>query len=133
MIVTIIISFLILLVKLFYDYRQWVNFKRINHRKEFLFLLAAYIVPGVMFTQQTNASNFMSALVIFPMIGFWFWFLFDAAFNLIRGKNIWFTGSNDEDDAFTDDLIQGVPLWQHITIKLSGIVLFTYFYIVLIN
>jgi len=55
----------------------------------------------------------------------------EALFNLMRGYNIWFTGSNDEDDAFTDNIIQGIPLWQHIAIKLGGVILFTYFYILI--
>jgi len=131
MILTIFISVLPLVAKLFYDYHQWVDGVSINHKKEIRIVIAAYIIPGLMFLQHTNASNFVSALVITPMIGFWGWFLFDAGFNLMRGKNIWYTGSDDKEDALTDDFLQQIPLWQHIFIKLSGVILFTYFYILL--
>ena len=58
--------------------------------------------------------------VTVTMTGTWYWLLFDGIYNRIRGFNWWFTGSNDRDDAGTDNFLQSIPLWLHVTIKVAG-------------
>jgi hypothetical protein len=64
------------------------------------------------------------------MMAFFIWLFFDGLYNKIRGFNWWFTGSNDADDAKTDNFLQGLKLWQHVAIKVGGVVVTVTLYII---
>jgi len=132
MILVVIISLLPITFKLINNYQKWIDREKVNHRKEFWLMVAAYIVPGIMFYQYTTINYILSALIIIGMIGFWFWFLFDSIYNVIRGFKMWFTGSDDKDDAYLDNFLQSLKLWQHVAIKTGGILIFTTLYYLIV-
>jgi len=63
------------------------------------------------------------------LVAFFIWLMFYGFYTLVRGFNWWFTGSNDPDDAKTDNFLQGLKLWQHVVIKIGGLALFVTLYI----
>lgn len=66
-----------------------------------------------------------------PAVGFLYWFLFDGLFNHIRGFNWWFTGSDDKNDAKTDDFLQSISLTKQKWIKIGGTIISVILYIIL--
>lgn len=139
-----IILFLIpLVVKLVIDFKKWKAIEPVNHNKEWrLVALSELTTSGVFFFVLCPQNVFISIIATVGMIASWYWFIFDFSFNLIRlywakkcswhlekGQySFWYTGSDDDDDAKTDDFLQRLPLWAHITLKLGLIILFTYLY-----
>lgn len=139
----IILFLAILLIKLRMDFAKWVNNKPVNHRAEFvLFGLAWALIPGSLFVWLSDFSLWFSIPVTLSMMIFWVWLVFDGLYNVMRKNyaieqgwklpngmySFFYTGSNDKDDSVSDNLLQGLKQWQHITIKISGVILFSSIY-----
>ena len=81
-----------------------------------------YLILEVLYTAAAFA-------IPAAMIALFIWLFFDGLYNKVRGFNWWFTGSNDPDDAKTDNFLQRLKLWQHVVIKIGGLALFVTLYI----
>lgn len=143
-IVPIILFLLPLAYKVKNNFEKWKIDKPVNHSKEWKWVaLAETTTSGLFFIFLSDQPLWYSIPVSLFMIAFWFWFLFDGWYNLIRKKyaersgwklingqyDFWYTGSNDKDDAVSDNFLQRLKPWQHKALKISLIILFTYLYI----
>lgn len=126
--IAILITVITLIVKLVHDYKKWLNSKPVNHKKEWLMMVAANIPSIIIFTLQSSLAWYYAAIVSGLMIAFFIWLFFDGIYNLLRGYGIFFTGSDDPDDADADNFLQSVPLWLHVVIKVGGLALFVILY-----
>ncbi len=125
--IAIAIPILCLVAKLVYDYRLWLRHKNVNHKKEWLIVALACVPSILIFTMESTLTWYFAAPVAGIMDAFFIWLFFDGIYNKLRGYGWWFTGSDDQDDATTDNILQRLKLWQHILIKtlpLAGSILF---------
>ena len=129
-----------LIIKLFIDFNKWNKNQPVNHKKEWIIIAICEIPSGLLFLYpmlpifegdyfKTAFEYFYKILLIGLMVGFWFWFLFDGLYNIKRNFNWWFTGSEDADDATSDNFLQSLKKWQQIVFKIGTIILFTFLYI----
>lgn len=143
MLIPIAITLLIITVKLAYDYNEWKHGRAVNHPEEWWLMVVAALPAVYFFTMESRLhwiefdSIFLSILVLIAciflsaaMMAFFIWLFFDGLYNKVRGYNWWFTGSEDADDAKTDNFLQGLKLWQHVLIKVGGLALFVTLYII---
>jgi len=127
--IAIIIVLFITFVKLIYDYYLWLDNKPVNHRKEWL-IVAISSTPSIfVFAKESDLIWCYSIPLSAVMIALFIWLFFDGLYNVLRGYNYWFTGSNDPDDAKMDNLLQGLKLWQHITVKTVPLILLIFIYV----
>lgn len=106
MIYAIILSILVLVVKLIYDYRLWLKKKPVNHTKEWLIMAIGSIPAIVIFTLESKLPTFFSAPLSAIMLMGFIWFFFDGLYNILRGQNWFYTGTDDKDDAASDNFLQ---------------------------
>jgi len=126
----IILPVFVVVLKLVLNYRLWLQHKPVNHTKEWLLMAACCIPSIIIFTMQSKLVWLAAAPVAALMIAFFIWLFFDGFYNVLRGFNWWFTGSNDADDAKTDNFLQQLKLWQHVLIKIGGLIIFITLYII---
>lgn len=100
------------LVNLLANFKIIQSGKAINHRK-WAIIRAVGLIPAMIILKWYSV----------PLVCFGYWFAFDSGLNLLRGYGIWFTGSEDEDDAETDNFLQRVGLMWHIIIKTGGVLI----------
>lgn len=128
----IIFVLIILVVKLVSNYNLWLKHKQVNHSKEWVFMAVASIPSIIIFKNYCTLPILFSVSISGAMIAGFLWMCFDGLYNLLRGYGWWFTGSEDgKDDAKTDNFLQGLRLWEHITIKC--VFLFIPLFIYLVN
>ncbi len=111
------------------DYRKWLRQKSVAHAKE-AWLRCLLLIPSiVIFTIAHPGNSWWHLVYTLLMCFFVYWLIFDGIYNKLRGYDWWFTGSNDPDDAATDNFLQSIPKWLHILIKLGGVAggVFLYF------
>lgn len=145
-VIPIILFYAILGYKVRDNFEKWKIDTPVNHSKEWKwYAIILSLTSGAFLIWLSDAPLVVSIPVSLLMIAFWFWFLFDGAYNLLRkgyaedegwklakGQyDFWYTGSNDKDDAVTDNFLQRLPLWAHILIKIGGIIILTASYIIL--
>lgn len=109
------------------DYRKWLRGKPVRHAWEG-FVRVLLLTPAIILLCQPNPWLF--AVVPFLFL-FWYWLLFDGLYNVLRGFNWWFTGSDDPDDAESDNCLQRLTLSQHIALKVGGCVVTLIIYLYL--
>ena len=129
MLAAIILFFAVLAWDVISDYQKWLKGRGVIHGKE-AWIRCVMLIPAiVLFTVAHPGNSWWHLAYTLVMCFFVFWTIFDGAYNVLRGFNWWFTGSNDPDDADTDNFLQSIPLWLHILIKLGGCAggLFLYF------
>lgn len=131
--IAILIPIVTLIVKLVTNYKKWLHSPiiKVKHSKEWLIMAACNIPAIIIFTINSSLIWYWAALLSGLMIAFFIWLFFDGIYNLLRGYGIFFTGSDDKDDATTDNFLQAIPLWLHVFIKVGGLALFTLLYLFL--
>jgi hypothetical protein len=132
MILVLAISLVVLIitVKLLYDYGQWKKENyNINHTKEWWIVAACSLPSVIMFTYKSALVWWLALPLSAAMVAFFIWLVFDGIYNLIRLKNWWYTGTNDADDAATDNFLQRISLWQHKLLKIGGVIILETIYI----
>jgi len=127
----IILPIIIVAVKLLLNYQLWEKGKPVKHTKEWWIMAVGCVPSIVLFTKLSPVIWYIVAPVSAAMIAFFIWLFFDGLYNVIRKFNWWFPGSNDADDAKTDNFLQRLKLWQHVAIKVGGLILFITLYIFL--
>lgn len=118
------IFFLTLAIHLAYDLKKRVN---INHKIESRFRLIGLIPATILISIPISWSAVAVPLIVMSV----YWFLFDGLFNIFRKYNWWFTGTNDPDDAATDNFLQKLTLTQHCLVKIGAIILSLLAYLLL--
>lgn len=125
----ILLFFAILIWDLITDYKKWLKQRTINHDKEG-WIRGALLVPSIFCFAYAAYSEWWSLIAPALMVMFWYWLLFDGIYGLSRRESFWFTGTEDGPfDARSDNFLQHLKLWQHICIKIGGILLSTSAYI----
>ena len=125
--IAIILFLLTLTIDMVIDIRKWKreNYK-VNHNKKWI--RGVGLVPAVVLLSWHNWWLLIPAI---PMVLFLYWLLFDGLYNTLRRFPWFYTGTDDPDDAKTDNFLQRLKLWQHIAVKVGGVVLFTIIYILI--
>lgn len=122
----ITLGFLIFIGVLVYDLKTdltlWREEKPIDHKRGVILRLLG-LIPAIILIGWPSCV----------FVGFLYWFLFDGYFNTERGFDWWFTGSDDKDDARSDDFLQRISLTQHKLVKIGGIILGLIVYIGYLN
>lgn len=114
-----------LTIDLVIDIRKWKREDyKVNHRKKWI--RGFGLVPAAILLSW---QNWWLLLLSPGLILFLYWLIFDGLYNILRRFGWWYLGSDDPDDAETDNFLQRLPLWAHVTIKLGGLALFTTLYI----
>jgi hypothetical protein len=127
--IAIILPVIIVILKAFLNYHNWLHNKPVKHTKEWV-IMALCSVPSVYgFTQASALPWYFAAPISALMVAWFIWLMFDGLYNILREYNWWFTGSDDADDAATDNFIQQLDLWQHVVVKIGGNAIFITTYI----
>lgn len=114
-----ILLFIVTLVyDLYTDLKLWKEDKPIDHIRGSI-LRAIGLIPAILLI---GWPSFLFVLALY-------WLLFDGLFNLKRNFGWWFTGSDDEDDAKTDDLLQKLKVNQQKALKFGLILIGLLLYI----
>ena len=126
-VVAVILFLITLAIDLKIDIAKWKIGKTVNHYKKWIRgfgLIPVWILASL--------SNLWLLLPILFLILFLYWFLFDGLYNKFRKFGWWFTGTDDPEDSKTDNFLQKLKLWQHIAIKIGGILIsgICYYYMV---
>jgi len=122
LIIAIILPIIVLALKLVLNYRLWLKHKPVKHSKEWV-IMATGCCPAIVILAM-QGTWYLTGPMAAAAIAFFIWLFFDGIYNKLRGFNWWFTGSDDADDAKTDNFLQRLSLWQHILIKVVGLALF---------
>ena len=134
----IILAILTFVVIMHFDVQS--DFKRlesntINHKRgAWLRTLALIPTFGCLYFPLDSLTFGHIALKVFIVSGLlfsWWWEFFDGWLNTKRGKSWRYNGSDDTDDAGTDNFLQKYTPKQQAIIKWSLIVLFTTLYILI--
>lgn len=120
-ILSLICPFIVLAAKLYFNYRLWHNkeikgtsIKTVNHPKEWV-IMALCCSPSIyQMSTQLSLPWYFSIPLTGAMWLFILWVLFDGIYNIIR-KQPWFsTGSDDKDDAATDNFLRKYGTAAHV-------------------
>lgn len=79
------------------------------------------------------AHIFLKFITVSFMLAFWWWEFFDGLLNYARNKPWRFNGSDDPDDAKTDDILQGMTPGEQGMLKWGLIIFSTLVYICFFN
>lgn len=125
-----ILLFLVVLgLDLYSDYKKWITNRSVDHTFE-AWQRAVFLIPSaIAFHMGIVNSSIWDMGVVLMLMFFCYWFLFDGFYNVLRGYNWWFTGSDDKDDAKLDDLQQFLGIKLTKIIKISGLVISAILYI----
>lgn len=113
-----------------YDLRLWFKEKRRPHKKGWR-LKASTSIPALcmLFWVSEYKWYYAAGFSVFMSMS-WFLVLFSGFYNVLRGYNFFFNGSEDgKDDAVTDNFFQSIPFWLGNLIKLVLLAGSTYLYI----
>jgi len=111
------------------DYNKWLKGGGVSHTKE-AWVRCLVLLPAIIgFVVLHHSNNWQSIVYTLIMEFFLFWTLFDGFYNVIRGYDWWFTGSNESYDAKLDNLLQSIPLWLHKAIKIGGCIAGVWLYV----
>ncbi len=130
--IAIVLLLIVLGAKVYGDVRLWMNERHIDHKKEKWrwWVLALSCSPSiVLFTLASDFFWYIAAPVSAAMCALFIWLMFDGLYNIARRENWWYTGTDDKEDAITDNFLQAMPLVIHILIKTVPLGLLIYFYI----
>lgn len=131
-IIAIILLIIVLVAKVIGDVRLWMNERKIDHRKEKWrwWVLALCCSPSiVLFTLASDFFWYVAAPLSAVMCALFVWLMFDGCYNIARRENWWYTGTDDKEDAVTDNFLQAIPKWTHILIKTVPLGILIYIYI----
>lgn len=120
LLIAILLFLLVLRHDIRTDYRKWLKGLPVLHTNDALYRTLLMLPAFVFFLLAHGKGDWRLMVSIICMLFFTYWLLFDGLYNKVRGYGWWFTGSDDPDDAATDNFLQNIPHWLHVTIKLTG-------------
>lgn len=129
--IAIILFFIILRWDVYSDTKKM----KVNHTKE-AWIRVAFLLPSYLcFLLPFDTSNvwmiISKVIVAALMMQAWWWEFFDGWLNKRRGHSWRFNGSDDEDDAKLDNVLQRMLPKQQALFKWGLITLFTILYIII--
>ena len=138
--ITLILGILTFVVVLYLDVKS--DYKRIptgdiSHGRgqviRMLALLPSFIFFMLPVDDEVIHVVIIKMLITAAMMAAWWWEFFDGWLNLKRGYSWRFNGSDDEDDAKTDNFLQQFTPLEQMAIKWTLILLFTSLYTIFIK
>lgn len=110
--------------------KKLLNRKYINHSKQWKTKAISCLPSIICFSVPIwQHSWWWPALASDMMVIAWFWFAFDGCFGWKVARDIFFTGSEDgKADAMTDNILQSIPRWLQIFLKLFLCFITVYIY-----
>lgn len=134
----VLIGILCFIIVLYFDIQS--DYKRLNsntiQHKRGAFVRALVLLPsfGCFYFPLENLQWWyilLKIVVVGCMMAAWWWEFFDGLLNLKRKESWRFNGSDDPNDAKTDNLLQGLSGPQQALLKWGLITVFTTIYILL--
>lgn len=134
-----ILEHLVLLWDIKADFKYWKEERPINHNnqgfKRLMLLTPSIIMYSIPLYWEIN--NFWLQIGVISLIVSWsvfmvcfrYWLLFDGLLSNKKRFNFWSLGSDGPEDGVTDNFLQRLKKWQHISIKVGGSLIFTTIYI----
>lgn len=113
-----------------YDLRIYFKEKRRPHKKGWR-LKASTSIPALLILFWVSGFKwyYAAGFSVFMAMS-WFLLCFDGFYNIFRGYNFFFRGSEDgKADAKTDNFFQSIPMWAGIAIKIILFAGSTFIYI----
>lgn len=129
LLIPIILFLSVLIWDILTDYNKWKKNIPVKHKKEFWIRFYLLLPSIILFTAFHPFIWWIGLILVSIMEGFTFMLLFDGFYNRLRGDNFWFTGSDDEDDASTDNFLQRLSKVQLILFKTIPTAISIFFYI----
>jgi len=127
--IAIILFLAVLFWDIYSDYNKWLSSRVVKHTKEAWLRILLLSPSIILFTCLGQNKNWTDLVYTLVMEFFIYWTFFDGFYNISRGFNFWYTGTNDKDDAKTDNFLQSIPLWLHKTIKIGGCIVGIFLYL----
>jgi hypothetical protein len=118
----------VLAIDLMNDYSKWLKNRVVKHKRE-AWMRSVFLIPSIICF--SSGLELWQQLIPVLMLIFWYWLLFDGIYNILRGFKWFFTGSDDKDDAISDNFLQRLKPWQHIAVKIGGAIVCTVGYIII--
>jgi len=134
----IILGILTFIVVMYFDVQS--DYKRlvtntIEHKRGAIVRAIALLFPFGCFYFPLQSNDFWfilgKVIIVGGMMMAWWWEFFDGWLNTKRGESWRFNGSDDENDAKTDNFLQKYSPSKQAIIKWSLIIVFTIIYIIL--
>lgn len=114
------------------DFIKWQNNIPVKHTAEWA-IRAFHLIPTLLFLTLPIYKFSIDVLYRFisacSLVGFVYLVLFNGWYNVKRNLNFWSTGSNDKDDAITDNILQLFSKPIRIILQLAAIAISLFFYI----
>ena len=115
--------------KLIHDLKLYMSNRSVNHKLGWVTMVLMCSPSIVLFTLSSNFFWYLALPISAGMCSAFIWLWFDGIYNLYRGYGFWFTGSNDKDDAASDNILQSIPLWAQVILKTVPLISLVYIYI----
>lgn len=134
----VLLGILTFLVVLYFDVQS--DYKRlttntIDHKRGALVRTLALLPSfGCFYFPLDNLGwlyIFAKFIVVTGLLASWWWEFFDGWLNTKRGKSRRYNGSDDKDDAKTDNFLQKLTPIEQMAVKWGLIITFTTLYILL--
>ena len=101
----------------------------VNHALEWAIMAVLCAYSIYKFTVNHSLPFYTSGPLSAIMVMGFIWFWFDGLYNVIRGYNWGFTGTDDPDDAKSDKLLKSMPFAAQVFVKFSDLLLPTLIYV----
>ncbi len=122
---------IVLLWDLFTDYKKWINERSINHDKEG-WIRGLFLIPAIGFLCVPLWADWWFFFIPVAVVTSVYWMLFDGFYGILRKEGFWFTGTDDWDDARSDNFLQSLSLSEHILIKVGFVTMSILAYILVL-
>ena len=109
------------------DYKR-LQTNTINHKRGFILRSLGLLPSFFCLLLPVNEHIILKSLTIIGLLGSFYWELFDGFFNLKRGYKWRFNGSDDKDDAVSDNILQKISPLEQAFLKIGLIISFTFLY-----
>lgn len=130
----IIIATILLLAaltfKIVHDYKFWLKGRGVNHKLEWWWMVAMCSPSIALFTLASKFFWYLALPISAGMCSSFIWLFFDGIYNILRREGFFYTGTNDPEDAASDNFLQAIPTWTQVFIKTLPLGILIYLYIV---
>lgn len=101
------------------DFKLWLKGIGVKHFRGALIRLIG-LIPAMFFIGWLPFHHSWILVAVCSFFFFAYWTLFDGLYSNKRRRNWWDTGSNDPDDAQTDNFLQKLSLTKIKLVKIGG-------------